>query len=79
MLSFLADELVWAAIREREDEARGVHPHTTGWPRTERSMEPPKPLGGWLRSFADNRPGRRNTRRLTLRYRVDLKSIYTSH
>jgi len=35
MLSFLSDELVWAAIREREDEARVTHPHTTGWPRTE--------------------------------------------
>ena len=48
MLSFLSDELVWAAIREREDEARVTHPHTTGWPRTERAMEPRKPLGGWL-------------------------------
>jgi hypothetical protein len=57
MLSFLADELVWAAIREREDEARGVHPHTTGWPRTERSMEPPKPLGGRL-SILRRQPAR---------------------
>lgn len=48
MLSFLTDELVWAAIREREDEARNTHPHTAGWPQTERSMAPPKPLGGWL-------------------------------
>ena len=55
MLSFLTDELVWAAIREREDEARITHPHTTGWPRTERAMEPPKPLGGWV-SFLRRRP-----------------------
>jgi hypothetical protein len=48
MLSFLTDELVWAAIREREDEARNTHPHTSGWPRAERAMEPPKPLGGLL-------------------------------
>ena len=36
MLSFLTDELVWAAVREREDEARNTHPHTSGWPRIER-------------------------------------------
>ena len=48
MLSFLTDELVWAAIRAREDDARVTHPHTTGWPSTERAMEPPKPLDGWL-------------------------------
>jgi hypothetical protein len=45
MLSFLTDELVWAAIREREDEARNTHPHTAGWPQTERSMAPPKAAG----------------------------------
>ncbi len=44
MLSFLTDELVWAAIREREDEARGVQPHTAGWPQPQRSMSPPNPL-----------------------------------
>jgi hypothetical protein len=48
MLSFLTDELVWAAIREREDDARNTQPHTAGWPRMERAMEPPKPLAGWL-------------------------------
>ncbi|HEV8575115.1 MAG TPA: hypothetical protein VGR43_10465 [Dehalococcoidia bacterium] len=47
MLSFLTDELVWAAIREREDEARTTQPHTSGWPVTERSMFPPNPLR-WL-------------------------------
>jgi hypothetical protein len=50
MLSFLTDELVWAAIREREDEARAVHPHTTGWPETQRAMAPPNPLR-WLGSL----------------------------
>jgi hypothetical protein len=50
MLSFLTDELVWAAIREREDEARATHPHTTGWPRVERSMLPPNPLR-WISSM----------------------------
>ncbi len=55
MLSFLTDELVWAAIREREDEARMTHPHTSGWPHTERAMEPPRPLGGWL-SFLHKPP-----------------------
>jgi hypothetical protein len=49
MLSFLTDELVWAAIREREDEARTIHPHTSGWPRTERSILPPNPLR-WISS-----------------------------
>jgi hypothetical protein len=44
MLGFLTDELVWAAIREREDDARTTHPHTNGWPRTERSMALPNPL-----------------------------------
>lgn len=28
MLGFVTDELVWAIAREREDEARRVHPHT---------------------------------------------------
>ena len=49
MLSFLTDEVVWAAIREREDEARTTHPHTSGWPRIERSMLPPNPLC-WISS-----------------------------
>jgi hypothetical protein len=44
MLSFLTDELVWAAIREREDEVRSIHPHTAGWPRRERSTHPPSPV-----------------------------------
>lgn len=49
MLSFLTDEVVWAAIREREDEARTTHPHTSRWPRIERSMLPPNPLR-WISS-----------------------------
>jgi hypothetical protein len=44
MLSFLTDEVVWAAMRQREDEVRSTHPHTSGWPRIERSMLPPNPL-----------------------------------
>ena len=48
MYSFLTDELVWAAIREREDEVRSIHPHTSGWPKPERSMAPPNPLRHWL-------------------------------
>jgi hypothetical protein len=50
MLSFLTDEYVWAVIREREDEARATHPHTSGWPAIERSMLPPNPLR-WLGSM----------------------------
>jgi hypothetical protein len=48
MLSFLTDELVWAATREREDEARNTHPHTEGWPEPQRSMTPPNPIGHWM-------------------------------
>ena len=47
MYSYLTDELVWALIREREDEARGTHPHTQEWPRTERAIVP-SPLRYWL-------------------------------
>ena len=59
MLSFLTDEVVWAAIREREDEARSTQPHTSGWPKIERSMLPPNPLrciGSALRQPADRAP-----------------------
>lgn len=59
MLSFLTDELVWAMIREREDEARVTQPHTSGWPTIERSMLPPNPLrwiGSVLRRPADQAP-----------------------
>ena len=48
MYSYLTDELVWALIREREDEARGTHPHTEEWPRTERATTIPNPLRYWL-------------------------------
>src|SRR3989442_749129 len=46
--SYLTDELVWALIREREDEARSIRPHTERWPRSERAMVPPNPLRYWL-------------------------------
>ncbi len=48
MYSYLTDELVWALIREREDEARSIRPHTTGWPRPERAAIVPNPLQYWL-------------------------------
>ena len=48
MYSYLTDELVWALIREREDEARRLRPHTEGWPRLERAMVAPNPLKRWL-------------------------------
>jgi hypothetical protein len=59
MLGFLTDEVVWAAIREREDEARNTHPHTAGWPKIERSMLPPNPLrwiGDALRKPSSHAP-----------------------
>jgi hypothetical protein len=57
MLSFLTDEVVWAAIREREDDARNTHPHTSGWPRIERSMPLPNPLR-WMSSALRRPAGR---------------------
>lgn len=48
MYSYLTDELVWAMIREREDEARGIRPHTAEWPKMERAIVPPTPLRNWL-------------------------------
>jgi len=48
MYSYLTDDLVWALIREREDEARGIRPHTEGWPKTERAAVTPNPLQYWL-------------------------------
>jgi len=48
MYSYLTDDLVWALIREREDEARGIRPHTQQWPRAERAMAVPGPLRHWL-------------------------------
>jgi len=56
MLGFLTDEVVWAATREREDEARATHPHTSGWPRIERSMLPPNPLR-WISAALRQRSG----------------------
>ena len=36
MLSFFSDELVWAVLREREEDARKVRPHTATKPEGER-------------------------------------------
>ncbi|MDO8617090.1 MAG: hypothetical protein Q7T33_15375 [Dehalococcoidia bacterium] len=48
MLSFLADELVWAVGREREEEARRIHPHTDKRPQRERPAAPPADWGHWI-------------------------------
>jgi hypothetical protein len=37
MLSFISEELVWTIARDREEEARRVHPHTARRPDPERS------------------------------------------
>ncbi len=36
MLSFFSDELVWALLRERAEDAREVRPHTPTKPEGER-------------------------------------------
>lgn len=51
MLSFATDELVWAMQREREEEARNVHPHTKRKPdpeRTSHDRDNHSPLGLWI-------------------------------
>jgi len=48
MYSYLNEELVWAVVREREDEARSLRPHTQGWPRIERALASPNPVRHWL-------------------------------
>lgn len=51
MFAFLSDELVWAIQREREEEARSVHPHTARKPDPERhthNNEGHSSLGFWL-------------------------------
>ncbi len=55
MYSYLTDELIWALIREREDEAHQIRPHTEGWPKLERSVAPPNPLRYWLSLAFTNR------------------------
>jgi hypothetical protein len=47
MLSFIADELVWATIRDREEEARRVRPHTEREPEA-RGTPPPVNRGPML-------------------------------
>jgi len=41
MLSFISEELVQTICREREDEARRVHPHTERRPDPERMTHEP--------------------------------------
>ena len=51
MLSFMPDELVWVMQREREQEARAVHPHTERQPngkRSAREQERHNWLGIWV-------------------------------
>lgn len=50
MMSFMPDELIWAMQREREREARNVHPHTERKPDAERSPleQQRNPLGVWV-------------------------------
>jgi hypothetical protein len=50
MMNFMPDELVWAMQREREREARNVHPHTERKLDAERSTLEQKrnPLGVWV-------------------------------
>ncbi len=48
MYSYLTDEMVWALIREREDEARSIRPHTEGWPKQERASSLLNPLRHWV-------------------------------
>ena len=45
MLSFVVDELVWAVVREREEEARMTRPHTEKLPDAERPKGPPANWG----------------------------------
>jgi hypothetical protein len=47
MFNFFVDELVWAARREREEEARQIRPHTEKRPDAERAM-PQQNWGYWV-------------------------------
>lgn len=63
MFGFVSEELVWAMTREREEEARNVHPHTARKPDPERHTHEGKghsTLGLWL--DAHLRPGLSGTR-----------------
>ncbi len=48
MLSFVVDELVWAVVREREEEARSTRPHTEKKSDAERSQGPRADWGQWM-------------------------------
>ena len=48
MFGFLADELVWALCREREEEARSIRPHTAKRPDTERVIRERSDWGYWV-------------------------------
>ena len=48
MLGFMADELVWALCREREEEARSIRPHTEKRPDAERPVRQPSNWGYWV-------------------------------
>jgi hypothetical protein len=51
MFAFVSEELVWAMTREREEEARRVHPHTERKPDPERHTHDTKghsTLGLWF-------------------------------
>lgn len=63
MFAFISDELVWAITREREEEARTVHPHTDRKPDPERHTHEGKghrTFGFWL--DAHLRPGLNGSR-----------------
>ncbi len=48
MLSFVVDELVWAMVREREEEARSTRPHTERPSEVERLQRPRGDWGHWI-------------------------------
>jgi hypothetical protein len=54
MLSFISDEMVWAARLEREEEARRANPHTAQRPDPERmthEAESRRATWSWNASF----------------------------
>lgn len=53
MLGFVSEELVWAVVRERGDDARKVRPHTETAPevRAPREHNDHRALGTWVASY----------------------------
>jgi hypothetical protein len=53
MLGFVSEELVWAVVKERGEDARKVRPHTEGAPgeRMPREHEEHRVHGTWLAPF----------------------------